>query len=339
MDGQKTVIAFKGFDKDLKCNGFQYEVGKEYELPADGKQPIACEYGFHACENPIDALLFYFINQSCEISRFCKVEQSGMMSVDVRNIKTASSKIRILEEMTVEQFVKCCANYVYERYLNNVTSFVSEYDETTEKFSSILSDEGMKQTNVVLKTSFASAYISGFSSTAYLRNIRDFVESTGSYQKIVMDFERQEVNTSGGFATVCSTGFYPKIKSSGDNARIVTAGYKPEIHSSGNFAKIAVFDHNAFIESTGYESMIYVAGHSSRIRVSGSCTKVNVVGERAEIVCLGKHCKVKATIGSKITLVEWYEAKNAPVSIKTEIVDGERIKAGVWHIIRNGKFE
>ena len=30
MDGQKTVIAFKGFDKDLKCNGFQYEVRKEY---------------------------------------------------------------------------------------------------------------------------------------------------------------------------------------------------------------------------------------------------------------------------------------------------------------------
>ena len=339
MDGQKTVIAFKGFDKDLKCHGFQYEIGKGYELPAYGKQPLVCNYGFHACENPLDVLLFYFINQSCEISRFCKVEQSGMMSVDARNIKTASSKIHILEEMTVEQFVKCCANYIYEKHLSNITSFISEYDETTKKFSSILNDDGKKETNVVLKTSFASAYISGFASTAYIRNIRDFVESTGSYQKIVMDFECQEVNTSGGFVTVCSTGFYSKIKSSGHNANIVSAGYKPEIHSTGNFAKIAVFDHNAFIESTGYESMIYVAGHSSRIRVSGSCTKVNVVGERAEIVCLGPHCRVKATIGSKITLVEWSETENIPVSIKTEIVDGERIKAGVWYIIRNGKFE
>lgn len=339
MDNQKTVIAFKGFDKDLKCNGFQYEIGKEYELPADGKQPSVCDYGFHACENPLDVLLFYFINQSCEISRFCKVEQSGMMSVDARNIKTASSKIRILEEMIVEQFVKCCANYIQERYFSNATSFVSEYDETTEKFSSILSDDGNEQTNVVLKTSFASAYISGFASTAYIRNIRDFVESTGSYQKIVMDFERQEVDTSGGFVTVCSTGFCSKIKSSGHNANIVSAGYKPEICSTGNFAKIAVFDHNAFIESSGRESMIYVAGDSSRIRVRGSGTKVNVVGKRAEIVCLGMHCRVKASIGSKITLVEWSETKNVPVSIKTEIVDGERIKSGVWYIIRNGEFE
>ena len=62
MDGQKTVIAFKGFDKDLKCSGFQYEIGKGYELPAYGKQPLVCNYGFHACENPLDVLLFYFIN-------------------------------------------------------------------------------------------------------------------------------------------------------------------------------------------------------------------------------------------------------------------------------------
>lgn len=44
--------AYKGFDKDLKCRGFQYEIGKEYEE----KEAEACEKGFHACENPLEVI-------------------------------------------------------------------------------------------------------------------------------------------------------------------------------------------------------------------------------------------------------------------------------------------
>ena len=46
----ETIVSYKGFDKDLKCRGFQYEVGKEYEEPAAS----VCNSGFHACEMPIE---------------------------------------------------------------------------------------------------------------------------------------------------------------------------------------------------------------------------------------------------------------------------------------------
>ena len=87
---QNKIIAYKGFDKDLKCRGFQYEVGKTYKHDGEVK---CCESGFHACENPLDVLKFY----NDFDSRYCKVEQSGVFSKN--EDKTASSEIKIVSEI------------------------------------------------------------------------------------------------------------------------------------------------------------------------------------------------------------------------------------------------
>lgn len=42
-------MTYKGFDKDLKCRGFQYEIGKEYTEKGEIR---ACRNGFHACGLP-----------------------------------------------------------------------------------------------------------------------------------------------------------------------------------------------------------------------------------------------------------------------------------------------
>ena len=112
---EEKVIAYKGFNKDLTCRGFQYEIGKEYEE----KEVSVCSRGFHACENPFDVLGFYgdVLN-----NRFCKVEQSGMIKKDDK--KQASSKIKVVAEIGFTGLFKAGVEWIKE--ITNPTPIIEE---------------------------------------------------------------------------------------------------------------------------------------------------------------------------------------------------------------------
>ena len=100
----ETIKSYKGFDKDLKCRGFQYEIGKEYEEP----EADVCRAGFHACERPLDVF-----NHYCPVnSRFCEVEQSGELSRDTDDSKVASTRIKIGAEIGIPGLVKAQIEWV-----------------------------------------------------------------------------------------------------------------------------------------------------------------------------------------------------------------------------------
>ena len=104
------IKAYKGFNTDLTCRDFQYEVGKEYEQKGEIE---ACNKGFHACETPMDVFEHYLIEKDGHIARFCEVEQSGM--IDREDDKVASSKISIKAEVKFADFVKLAVDFVLEK--------------------------------------------------------------------------------------------------------------------------------------------------------------------------------------------------------------------------------
>lgn len=65
-----VITSYKGFDKNMKCRGFQYEVGKEYEMDGEVK---CCNQGFHACKSPMEVWDYYDMIDY----RYAEVEQSG----------------------------------------------------------------------------------------------------------------------------------------------------------------------------------------------------------------------------------------------------------------------
>ena len=103
----ETKTAFKAFDKNLKCRGFQYEIGKEYKH--EGKVEV-CESGFHSCENPLDVLNYYDLTES----RFAEVECSGDIKTHLDDSKIASKKIKIKAELKLGEFIKASIDYLFK---------------------------------------------------------------------------------------------------------------------------------------------------------------------------------------------------------------------------------
>ena len=100
---------YKGFDKDLKCRDFQYEIGKTYEeLTAE-----LCKEGFHACEYPLDVFKYYAPGN---MSRYCEVdldEVSGKKCVE--DSKRCGKKIAVKAEIYIAGIVKAAVDYTMDK--------------------------------------------------------------------------------------------------------------------------------------------------------------------------------------------------------------------------------
>ena len=98
------IISYKGFDKDFKCRGYQYEVGQTYTH--DGEVEV-CTSGFHACPMPLSVFNFY----PPAGNRFAVVEQSGKM--DAMNDKVASSELTVNAEISMSDLIKAQVEWVW----------------------------------------------------------------------------------------------------------------------------------------------------------------------------------------------------------------------------------
>ena len=90
--------AYKGFDKNLQCRGFQYEVGKTYTMP-EGENVKLCKKGFHACVNVIDCFNYYEPAKS----RYCEVELEDVSSEIDNDSKRVARTITIVRELTLDE--------------------------------------------------------------------------------------------------------------------------------------------------------------------------------------------------------------------------------------------
>jgi hypothetical protein len=130
-----------------------------------------------------------------------------------------------------------------------------------------------------------------------------------------------------------------EIDSGGDSAKIGSSGDYAQIGSSGDYAQIG---------SSGDYAKIGSSGYSAKIGSSGDYAQITSKGKNSVVMAAGYNSIAKAKIGSWITLAEWIRTDKTndsgkyiwiPKCVKTECVDGERIKEDTFYKLVNGEFK
>ncbi len=336
-----SIKGYKAFNRGMICKGKQYEENTTYEE----KGNKICEAGvMHFCENPFDVLNYYpLIDEDGNISDFADVEAIG--DIYKEKDKTATNKLHIGAKLGLKGFIKACVDFTIEK----------------TKVETVKADDvGISSGDYAkIGSSGDCAKIGSSGDYAQIGSSGDYAKigSSGDYAQIGSSGYYAQIGSSGDYAQIGSSGDYAQIGSSGDYAQIGSSGDYAQIGSSGDYAKIGSSGDYAQIGSSGYYAQIGSSGDCAKIGSSGDCAKIGSSGYSAKITSEGNNSVVmaagynsiaKAKIGSWITLAEWIRTDKTddrdnyiwiPKCVKTEYVDGERIKEDIFYKLVDGEFK
>ena len=291
---EKVIKSYKAFDKNMQCRGFQYEVGKEYEMDGEIK---CCDRGFHACKSPMEVWDHYDMLSS----RFAEVEQSGKIDEEGNSTKVCSSRIKIKAELKLADIIK-----VGVEWLKDITS--------PTKVKTDIAKNNNGGYSAKIGSSGCSAKIGSSGCSAK-------IGSSGDYAKIGSGGDSAQIGSSGDYAQIGSSGCSAQIGSSGDSAKIGSSGDSAKIGSSGCSAKIGSSGDSAQIGSSGDYAQIYSTGEDSVVMCAGKESKAKAkVGswitltewewnddkKRRVPLCV----KTEYVDGNNIKADTWYQLQN-----------------------------
>ena len=292
--------AYKGFDKDLKCRGFQYEIGKEYEE----KEAEACEKGFHACENPLEVFRYY---PPCDGNRYCEVEQDGELSKHGGDSKVASTKIKIGVELGLKGLIQAGVSFILDK-----VNWKADAATNTDAQSAAV--------NLGYRS---AATNTGDLSAAMNTGDRSAAVNTGDYSAVM---------NTGDYSAVMNTGDYSAAMNTGDRSAAMNTGFQSAAVNSGIGSAAVNSGIQSAAVNSGTRSTAVNSGTGSAAEVSNGDSVAIVTGYNSK-------AKAGFGSAIVITERGVWNGKTYPlINIKAAIVDGEKIKADTWYTLKNGEF-
>ena len=313
--------ACKGFDKNLRCRGFQYEVGGEYtEETAE-----LCNRGPHACENPLDTLRYYRPGDS----RYCEVEIEDNGQRSSYDSKVCGKHIKIGAEIGLKGVINAGVRFVFDKC-----------ESATEENAS-----GWRG-NADASGDSGNAAASGWSGNAAASGWRGNAAASGWRGNAAASGERGNAAASGNLGNADASGDSGNAAASGDSGNAAASGWRGNAAASGwsgNAAasgergNAAASGERGNAAASGDRGNAAASGWSGTAVVTGFAGRATALGEQCLAVAWGEDSLARGTVGNWIVVSERDDDGNI-IDVKIAKVDGDTVKADTWYKLVNGEI-
>ena len=292
--------AFKGFNKDLTCRGYQYEEGKEFHT----ERAECCDTGFHACEYPLDCFGYYDPAHSV----FHEVELSGEMDKSRDNTKVCATDIKIGARLSIAGLVKMAIDFTMSKVNKEAGS-----------------DE---------RHGFASA--TGYKGASSATGNYGASSATGNYGASSATGYKGASSATGDYGASSATGNYGASSATGNYGASSATGYKGASSATGDYGASSATGNCGASSATGYKGASSVSdptgvavawGHEARAK---GCKGAHL------ILSDWKYVGARYSDGD---YMDPYDKESWELTgAKMVVVDGENIKEDTYYRCIEGEI-
>ncbi|ANI28224.1 hypothetical protein PL78_00005 [Yersinia entomophaga] len=349
---KETVITFKGFDQNLQCRGYQFEIGKTYTH--EGKVE-ACGSGFHACECPFDVFGYYPPTNS----RYAVTESFGVIDrEDDGDTKIASASITITEELTLPQFIQRGIDWIWSK----VDKSLEQQIMTGNQSAATNTGNWSAATNTGYQSAatntgdWSAATNTGYQSAATNTGDRSAATNTGNqsaaintgywsaatntgYRSAATNTGYQSAATNtGDRSAATNTGYRSAATNTGNWSAATNTGYQSAATNTGNWSAATNTGYRSAATNTGYQSAATNTGNRSAATNTGDWSAAEVSGSQSVAASFGDGGKAKASESGAIVLC-YRNGEGELIHIRASKVGENGIEPDVWYSLNeNGEF-
>ncbi|ELM2396870.1 hypothetical protein RYS82_003688 [Salmonella enterica] len=303
----KEIVTFKGFNKDLKCRDFQFEIGKTFHH--DGKVE-ACGSGFHACECPFDVFSYYPPAES----RYAETISFGVTDrKEEGDTKIASASITIKAELTLPQFIQRGIEWIW-----------SKIDKSLEQ--QIMTGNRSAATNTGNRS---AATNTGNRSAATNTGNRSAATNTGNRSAATNTGNRSAATNTGNRSAATNTGDWSAATNTGNRSAATNTGNRSAATNTGDWSAAT---------NTGDWSAATNTGDWSAATNTGDWSAAEVSGSQSVAASLGIEGKARASEGGAIVLC-YRDEDGELIHIRASKVGENGIMPDIWYQLNeDGEF-
>ena len=307
--------AYKGFNKDMTCRGFQFEEGKAYHEDT----AVLCDCGFHACLDPLDCLGYY---DPCD-SVYHEVEINNVSEQRENDTKVVAKDIKIGSRLSIKDIVKASIDFTFSSVRN-------------ENNTDCVSGDCSRQ---AASGNYSGQAASGYCSSQAASGDSSSQAASGKSSRQAASGNCSSQAASGNSSNQAAFGDYSGQAASGKSSSQAASGYSSRQAASGNYSGQAASGDCSRQAASGDSSSQAASGNSSSQAASGNYSRQETTGKNCVMMSAGNGGQARGKIGSWIVLTEWKSRGNEIIpTVVAKRIDGIEVREDTWYTLKNGEF-